>query len=362
MASLGVLAEVLASLLGQLLISRNVRLDVLFKLSTLFTATSLLVAWLLPTSSRASLTKPLLSTAASSLTSIPAGSVASVVEPSAEADVSSQPTICTSGTEQYASCAAREELSADGSSYSFTPGRASYGQGGRSRIGDVADCTARARVLCTDTIHLLRHSGAMYYYMWLAFATAVHHLVVTYWQAAVPTGHAPIPSTHHHPNLTLLDSATPDDEMPFPSPRSSTIAMLAAGAELVDSTRAVFDTTHGDGPPANRDASATNVTRGCRPDGGVDGGSSSHLCKHPGKINGYTQATASLLGGLAALLPMVGERTLRSERCGQLREILLVWGPLLLAALLYSMSVAQRCAQPNATADPLSWLRSLPTR
>ena len=59
-------------------------------------------------------------------------------------------------------------------------------------------------------------------------------------------------------------------------------------------------------------------------------------------FNGYTQAVASLLGGGAALLPMLGERCMQRQGCARLREVLLVIGPLGLSGFLYLMSVVKR--------------------
>ena len=42
---------------------------------------------------------------------------------------------------------------------------------------------SKATVVCSVVSHLLQHSSAVRYYSWLAVGTAVHHLVLTYWQA-----------------------------------------------------------------------------------------------------------------------------------------------------------------------------------
>jgi hypothetical protein len=75
----------------------------------------------------------------------------------------------------------------------------------------------------------------------------------------------------------------------------------------------------------------------------IDGLTSTSSCVHPAgeSANGYTQAVASLLGGCAALLPMVGERTLHESGCAKLRELLMLTAPLGLAGLLYLMSVVE---------------------
>ena len=44
----------------------------------------------------------------------------------------------------------------------------------------------KLRLVVGDTSYVLRHSGAMYYYAWISVATAVHHLVLTYWQVCMP--------------------------------------------------------------------------------------------------------------------------------------------------------------------------------
>jgi len=43
-------------------------------------------------------------------------------------------------------------------------------------------------------------SGALRYYAWIAVATAVHHLVFTYWQL--------LPSSHHHPSKLASSAAS----------------------------------------------------------------------------------------------------------------------------------------------------------
>ena len=56
-------------------------------------------------------------------------------------------------------------------------------------------------------------------------------------------------------------------------------------------------------------------------------------CSHPAgeSANGYTAAAASLLGGGAALLPMLAERCLRAPTCARVRDALMVAAPLALS-------------------------------
>lgn len=159
-----------------------------------------------------------------------------------------------------------------------------------------------ARLVWADTLYLLRHSGAMYYYLWLSVATAAHHLVVTYWQAAVP-------------------SAADGGPLPPPPPAPGT-----PGTALRDATAAI---------------ALTAV-----PTPSADLGNATHddCSTHPAgeSLNGYTQAVASLLGGGVALLPMLGERCMGEAGSARVREALMVIGPLGLSAALYSMSVVAR--------------------
>ena len=41
---------------------------------------------------------------------------------------------------------------------------------------------SHALVVCGDIGRVLRETSALRYYAWLAVGTAVHHLVLTYWQ------------------------------------------------------------------------------------------------------------------------------------------------------------------------------------
>lgn len=157
----------------------------------------------------------------------------------------------------------------------------------------------------------------MHYYIWLSVATAVHHLVVTYWQAAVPSSSPsspppPSPLLSGAPALALAVEHTPG-RTPWMSPwMSPWISLGAAAADAATADRGDTSSGCGGGHPAS------------------------------GSLNGYTQAVASLLGGAAALLPMLGERLINARGCSLLRESLMVIGPLALSASLYAMSVVER--------------------
>jgi hypothetical protein len=158
--------------------------------------------------------------------------------------------------------------------------------------------------VCTDTAHVLRHSGAVYYYAWIAVATAVHHLVVTYWQSGIPLPPHPVGT---------------------PSPPPHSLSFRRANVNHVNVNH------------VNVNHVNVNVPTCPLPDG-----PSAH-CDHVGResINGYIQALASLLGGLAALLPPLLERLSSDSIFHSTRESLIVGSPLVLAALLYTMTIAE---------------------
>jgi len=159
--------------------------------------------------------------------------------------------------------------------------------------------SSQARLVFTDTAHVLRHSGAVYYYAWIAVATAEHHLVVTYWQSGIPLPPHPVGT---------------------PSPPPHSLSFRRANVTHVN----VNDVN-------------VNVPTCPLPDG------PSANCDHIGResINGYIQALASLLGGLAALLPPLLERLSSDSIFHSTRESLIVGSPLVLAALLYMMTIAE---------------------
>jgi len=136
--------------------------------------------------------------------------------------------------------------------------------------------------MLSDVVRAFSRSGALKYYAWLAVATAVHHLVFTYWQALQPD------STHRY---------TPAADWAEPSP-----ALLPRPPPLA-------------APPPPP-------------------------CGASSRRNGWVSVAASLLGGCAALLPLFCERWLDERRCARLRSTLVLVAPLLLSALLYAMAVA----------------------
>ena len=186
----------------------------------------------------------------------------------------------------------------------------------------------RAKILLYDTLRTLRHSGAVYYYAWLSVATAVHHLVVTYWQAAIPRL-----ESHHSP--------------PPPAPSAALEALRSMATDALHSVPPLMLTAplHTSAPSllAVGDSPAWHAAPSVALLAPLDYGNSSSCVHPPGEsVNGYAQAVASLLGGCAALLPMLGEHCLRTGGTyARLRDLLILTGPLALAALLYLMSVVE---------------------
>ena len=340
-ASTGVLAEVVASLLGQLLISQmHVQLYVLMIMSAISTGAGLLVALLLPTRQMprpaASLHNLLLlpneEGSASASPNTPFGALGRSINTIDER--SERPSGCSEGDATAGAPSAAKPIGAGGGASSSCAGgpigvsTASAGapfaeevSGSTANGGDSPFPSTRALLLLRDTWHTLRHSGAAYYYIWLSVATAVHHLVVTYWQAAVPN--------HHHHSVT---------DHPPPPPPSST---LLIGAFRTDPSPLIGLLSHPLPmlpPPASPPLDDLLT---------LDDLGNSSRCDHPAgeSANGYTVAIGSLLGGCAALLPMVAEkccfRSRQSAGCSTLRDVLMVFAPLVLAALLYLMSVVQ---------------------
>lgn len=307
-AAFGVVSSVVASLLGQqLLVWGHVELTWLFVLSAIFTAAGLFFALLLPLGQ-----------------SPPSKSEGLLPRANGGADA---PSSCESACRPINGAAdARVDAGADPSGSAAMP-------------ADDAQSSAppvEAGLLLSDTLRTLRHSGAVYYYAWLSVATAVHHLVVTYWQAfRIETHH------HHHPpppppanwggigNDAALYAALPSSlGAEAWSHHSSTPAPLLPTDSMV--------MAHVMGPASPSIMMLAPLD--------LDATKNISSCVHPAgeSANGYTQAVASLLGGCAALLPMLGERCLRGGGTyARLRDGLLLNGPLALAALLYMMSVVE---------------------
>ena len=378
-AATGVAASVIASLLGQLLlITAHVDLYTLVALSTVFTGAALLFAFLFPSrqpglakpslyngllpseyTSRLHLAQPINESVdeaaptptnafAAPTTSVggsPASATSVVVQGSEALAIPF--TAHVSGVSGAASNPSAPHISSPLAAAGASDGRgAAQNEWSRARIslngggGDVCcgvdgccgvmDGFERARALFRDTARTLRHSGAVYYYAWLSVATAVHHLVVTYWQAAVPHAHSPPPPPPAvHAAIRAFGTAPSFLHAPLPesSPHVGAHAMYpSAGPNYVPGVELLA--------PLD-----------------IDGLTNASSCMYPAgeSANGYTQAVAALLGGGAALLPMLGERSLRESGCAQLRELLMLAAPLVLAALLYLMSVVESCAMAHRT-------------
>lgn len=250
-ASVGVLAEVAGSILGQLLLARGViSLYTLFTLSALSTAAAFVVGCWLPTRQRrpAYAAPRLGDSVHCQLNALAEGPARQPLVGAGAGDR----TLSYSGDrlpgEEVASVEAASVVA--------------------RRETRLAKAYTKAGLVFSDTVHLLRHSGALRYYGWISVATAAHHLVVTYWQAAIPAA-------------------------------------------------------EGTSPMAQ------------------EAGSTGGDCDHPdSSVNGYYQATASLLGGLAALLPMAAEKWLGAGVYAATREWLMALSPLALALLVYAMSTA----------------------
>jgi hypothetical protein len=276
-ASVGVLAEVVASLLGQLLLSLSVELWVCFALSAAFTGAGVLFSFVLPSRQPEMQTPLNPGIAPSSTLGLPIngeqGSAPSDVADGAASAGASRSLPVTPVLGRTMTPVAYDQRQSGSGIMSDAAHGVCFGW---ASVGEFA---SRGRLVWADTVHVLRHSGAMHYYLWLSAATAVHHLIVTYWQAGIPSPPSPPPMPTHH-----------------------------------------------------------NV---------------SHCTHHSGEsANGYTQAAASFLGGAAALLPMLSEKCLPERGCANLREFLIVTAPLALAALLYSMSVVDGCAECECVPVP----------
>ena len=318
-ACVGVVAETSASLLGQLLISRQVPLDLLFLLSFVFTGAAVLAVFLLPARqtliAKDALLAPCSVTARVDWSvginvSRSAAGGCSSSDDAAPAAVNGRPMATTPGSipggaradVAAAQLAAEHPSRSAGANPSSAAGLvASDGalETGATASSPLLATSSQARLVCTDTAHVLRHSGAVYYYAWIAVATAVHHLVVTYWQSGIPLPPYPVGT---------------------PSPPPHSLSFPRANVNHV-----------------NVNHVNVNVPTCPLPDG-----PSAH-CDHIGResINGYIQALASLLGGLAALLPPLLERLSSDSIFHSTRESLIVGSPLVLAALLYTMTIAE---------------------
>lgn len=319
-ASIGVLGEVVASLLGQLLISRGAQIWVCFALSAGFTAVGVFFATTLPSRPTVDAVRPSvlryhdMSPSPSLIVTNLMGQRGRINQEASPATSSSSPMPPDSGN----------SASAEGASGGAADASLASPDGGADAEGGGCFCSSKevrkAQLVWMDTLHLLRHSGALYYYLWLAVATAVHHLVVTYWQIGMPS--------HHHTSRRLAlhalggGEAAAADEYDWPSSTSSSSSPSFSSPAISLVTPIDY------GSPDDSNATAML-------------GNGTSLCDQPPaeSINGYAQAIASLLGGAITLLPMFLEKWLTPERCDACRDALMVAAPLLMAALLYGMSV-----------------------
>ena len=218
----GVVSDVSASLLGQLLTQLSVQLTVLFSFSVIFSAAALLFVCFLPTrqpdpgfsssatspARQAQARKPFLESpmppSIGQRSATADASINYLAEPGPLQQWVAQATAGASGEPSFDPAAVNGAAASGAAAH----GAAASCGGGASYRADAAGASAdtssqaaplaccggccsslrssmrRARLVWSDTAHLLRHSGAMYYYAWLSVATAVHHLVVTYWQAS----------------------------------------------------------------------------------------------------------------------------------------------------------------------------------
>ncbi len=270
-----ILATMLSSLLGQLMIAEGLALQALVVVSTVCSAAALLVGCALAPAAagqRAAASKPADESVFSDgpLLASPSTPAALGGPPSAP----SPPGVATPGTPL-----------ANGGEGAASRGDGGAGEATPSAAGDATEPTAAADrggapstawLVAEDTLAAMRRSGALRYYGWLAVATAAHQLLCTYWQ-----------------NLPAEWSAPPPPPPGAPAAPASGCASVQVGG-----------------------------------------------------FNGYTQAVASSLGGLASLLPMFAEgcATMDSSRgrlCTRVREALLIAAPLAMAALLYALSAVR---------------------
>lgn len=213
-ASVGVVASFSSSLLGQVLLtSVHVELYELFVISAAFTTAALLFAVLLPSGSASSrpMAQPLLPPHGhhhhqpSSAGAINHGAHggggggdagASGGSNSASAGGTTAEGSNEAGEAPQRGCSAAAATDAASVAVASTvPGAATECTAPAAAAADDRESGGglqQGQRLVVDTVNTLRHSGAAYYYVWLSVATSVHHLVVTYWQAAVPHGAHPL--------------------------------------------------------------------------------------------------------------------------------------------------------------------------
>uniref|UniRef100_A0A7S0PZN8 Solute carrier family 40 protein n=1 Tax=Coccolithus braarudii TaxID=221442 RepID=A0A7S0PZN8_9EUKA len=278
----GVVADVLSSLLGQVLLDVGSSLTQLFVISAVatFAATALVLA--LPSSPPNGLPRlvdrtitPSCFSAADSLAESMCTSTLGTStlgeNPEHSERVKRRDSIAANG-DDVVCCCARAELQTE------PPPK-------QARM-------STTMLLWSDVMRGIWRSGALRYYAWLAVGVAVHHLVYTYWQGLPASGLGP---------------------QPAPSPSSPPPPRGILGA-----------------PPAFPPPPPPP-------------------CVSSSSQNGWVQASASLLGGCAALIPYAAERRLQPDLCAKLRAGLVVLAPLVLALLLSVMALTEQVGMYNAS-------------
>lgn len=154
-------SQVFASLLGQLMLSQGSGLTALFVVSSLSTLCALVLACLLPS--------PATELSLKSQPEHPDAAIVSHNTPSRTIQASASCAVLEDGA--IAPVGSRSDLTA------VLLSRRTWSKEGLSR----------ARLVCLDVCRVMVESSAIRWYAWLAVGTAVHHLVLTYWQARATT-------------------------------------------------------------------------------------------------------------------------------------------------------------------------------
>ena len=249
----GVVAEVTSSLLGQFLEYFGVEYIHLFVISLVATTFALVFALLLPSppptkTARALLSGQRPSASAAALLPAPLPPVVNSIRSSGPPgsgelgeDTESLQKFCTGDRNQPCNTSSEVE---------------SLKRCERIATSDSIPTLSRVKdsfpLLLNDLGTALLRSGAPRWYLWLAMATAVHHLVLTYWQAKSPTAH--------------------------------------------------------------RDACDVNFS-----------------------VNGWVMASASLVGGVATLVPLSMERQFSKSAISKFRRVLVVLVPFAMGLLLMGL-------------------------
>lgn len=181
-------SQVIASLLGQLMLALDCGLAALFVVSCGATATALSLACLLP-SPQTRLSMKNDTERHSSDLSRRSSCDLSTTPPSQQA------------RQAAGGCSVLEDADA----------------AGRMPISEVLPLPAswsmkgltQAMVVLADMKRVMRESSALRFYVWLAVGTAVHHLVLTYWQAREPPLSPKPPFLEFSLSHTLTSTRTP---------------------------------------------------------------------------------------------------------------------------------------------------------